>query len=64
MEKWQVDSEYDGEWLNDKYHGYGVCTSASGWKYVGTFKDGKFNGKGVWTHPDGRRYDGEWKDNC
>lgn len=57
-----IAHEYDGEWLDDKYHGQGVITWNIKSKYVGSFKNGKFDGHGVRTWDDGARYDGQWKD--
>ena len=30
---YQASDEYDGEWLNDKMHGYGTYTEANGRHY-------------------------------
>ncbi|MBI1250849.1 MAG: TIR domain-containing protein [Alphaproteobacteria bacterium] len=51
---------YEGEWLNDKRHGYGVYTWRSGALYLGAQREGPRTGAGVQSFPDGRRYEGEW----
>jgi len=53
---------YCGEIQDNKMHGQGTYTWASGAKYVGEYKDGKRHGQGTYTFPDGRKYVGEYKD--
>jgi hypothetical protein len=53
---------YEGEYLNDKGHGYGVYynrkTQA---KYEGYFKNGWEDGKGIKVYPNGASYKGNFK---
>jgi len=51
--------KYNGDWLNNRYHGYGTL-NFNGKKYEGEFKNGKRNGKGIHTCKY-LKYDGEWK---
>ena len=53
--------KYDGEWKDDKRHGWGTLTGANG-VYDGEWKDGAMHGRGTMTYADGTEYDGEWKD--
>jgi len=53
-------SEYEGEWLNDKPHGYGVMRYADGNQYFGNFMDGKRSGSGKMLWENGSRYEGTW----
>ena len=59
-------SQYKGEFLNGKSHGFGVLNAIhpdfKGHKYVGEFKDGKYNGQGTYTFANGEKYVGEYKD--
>ena len=38
---------YEGQFKNNKPHGFGVYESGSGFKFEGTFKDGKKHGMGL-----------------
>lgn len=53
--------KYDGEWLHDHRHGYGVQEWPDGAKYVGYWANGKAEGKGKFTHVGGDTYEGDWK---
>ena len=53
---------YEGEYLNDKKHGFGVYTWADGRQYHGMWKDGKQHGEGKYILPSGVQRRGEWKD--
>ena len=57
-------SQYKGEFLNGKRHGFGVVNvlhpDFKGDKYVGEFKDGTFHGQGTYFRADGRIGLGEW----
>ena len=59
-------SQYKGEFLNGKRHGFGVMNALhpdfKGDKYVGEYKDGNYNGQGTFTWADGEKYVGEFKD--
>ena len=56
------DSTYVGEFKNDKPHGQGTESLATGEKYVGKWKDGERHGQGTYTWADGAKYVGEHKD--
>ena len=55
-------SQYKGEFLNGKRHGFGVMNvlhpDFKGDKYVGEFKDGTFHGQGTYTFANGQKYVG------
>ena len=54
--------KYMGEFKNNKRHGYGAYTWASGNKYVGEYKNGKIHGQGTFSRPDGTIiHSGEWE---
>ena len=50
---------YDGEWKNDKYDGFGALYD-HGEKYTGDFKEGKFHGIGNLYKVNGDIYEGEF----
>ena len=54
---------YDGEWINDMWHGYGTL-KLSGTTYVGSFTNGKKSGFGK-INWDGKQqaYEGDWQEN-
>ena len=51
---------YEGEFIEQKYHGKGKFTDQHGNTYTGDFKDGKFHGEGSYITKDGREYQGEF----
>ena len=53
---------YEGQWVNDRFHGQGSMYWGDGEEYVGQWKDGKMDGQGTMTYADGRKYVGQWKD--
>lgn len=55
-----LSERYNGSWRDDKMHGEGSYTFASGCLYTGSFVDGAFEGQGTYTWPDGSRYTGQW----
>lgn len=62
-----VGTNYRGEWLNDRKHGYGVQTYKGGFmKYEGQWVNGKREGEGVFWVIEGKKmrksYIGLWKD--
>lgn len=54
-------SRYEGEWKNEKRHGYGIWTRPDGTKYAGEWIEGKPDGLGMLNNADGSVYNGEWK---
>ena len=50
---------YDGDWKNDKYDGFGALFD-HGEKYTGDFKEGKFHGIGNLYKVNGDIYEGEF----
>jgi len=57
--------EYNGEMLNGKRNGYGVCKYENGNVYLGEWKDNKYQGKGklIYSEGDSRDYlEGEFSD--
>lgn len=54
---------YEGAWEEDRMHGQGKMTFASGAVYEGAFVNDKFHGQGTYTWPDGRVYVGAFFEN-
>jgi hypothetical protein len=52
--------QYEGQWLNGNFHGYGALKFRNGEKYEGNFSKGTFDGKGSFFYDDGSQYDGNW----
>ena len=55
------DAYYDGEWVNDKYEGYGEESLPGGNNLEGYYTDGRLTSGHVYFG-DGREYEGEWSD--
>jgi hypothetical protein len=53
---------YEGEWKDDKAHGYGVYHHLNGATYEGEWVEDRQNGKGKETWPDGSIYVGNYSD--
>eukprot|EP00931_Biecheleriopsis_adriatica_P101959 TRINITY_DN76_c0_g2_i1.p1 TRINITY_DN76_c0_g2~~TRINITY_DN76_c0_g2_i1.p1 ORF type:complete len:239 (+),score=49.80 TRINITY_DN76_c0_g2_i1:52-768(+) len=59
------EETYDGEWLDDKQHGFGTHHWSDGRSYEGEYFRGKFHGKGRMEWDSGVEkmiYEGEYKD--
>ena len=57
------DKIYDGEWKNNKYHGYGQYFLRGQCRYEGNWENGKRNGDGIAYDQNGQEeYNGSWKD--
>ncbi|WP_166333201.1 MORN repeat-containing protein [Sphingobacterium chungjuense] len=54
---------YNGDWQQNKRHGYGVYNWKDGVRYEGEFRQDKREGKGSYYWPSGERYVGLWKNN-
>lgn len=54
---------YDGDWQNDKMHGYGTYFFTSSAVYTGQWSQGKMHGKGKIVNADGTSYVGDWAQN-
>ncbi|KAK6591123.1 hypothetical protein RS030_111737 [Cryptosporidium xiaoi] len=52
---------YEGEWLGENKHGYGVQRWPDGAMFKGNFSNGVASGYGVFIHTDGDKYEGEWQ---
>lgn len=55
-------SIYDGDWLDNKRHGYGRWTHPDGASYAGQWVDDKQHGEGTMIFADGTVYTGLWKE--
>jgi hypothetical protein len=53
-------NHYDGDYFNDKKHGYGIFTWASGNTYKGEYFEDERHGTGEMSWTDGTRYIGDW----
>ena len=54
---------YDGDWVNDKFEGFGIYQYSNGDYYKGEFKNGSFNGNGEYVCTEGTKYIGEFVNN-
>ncbi|XP_038682921.1 uncharacterized protein LOC119983323 isoform X2 [Tripterygium wilfordii] len=55
-----LSGRYEGDWVDDKYDGYGVETWARGSRYRGQYRQGFRLGYGVYRFYTGDLYAGEW----
>lgn len=53
---------YDGDWHNDKMHGFGIYNYSNGDIYEGEWEQNLHSGYGKYLFTDGSKYEGEWKD--
>ncbi len=65
MKRYPTGDTYDGEFLNDLYHGYGIYTWKNGNRYEGMWKNNRREGQGIWiwgeqSSSPGDRYQGQW----
>ena len=57
------DKIYEGDWKNNKYHGYGMYFMRGQCRYDGWWENGKRNGDGIAYDQNGNEeYNGTWKD--
>jgi len=57
------NEEYEGDWEDDKMHGFGVYKFTSGAKYEGQWNHGEMHGIGTMVYADGTSYNGSWEHN-
>lgn len=55
-----MSGRYEGDWIDEKYDGYGVETWAKGSRYRGQYRQGLRHGFGVYRFYTGDVYAGEW----
>ncbi|GMN48285.1 hypothetical protein TIFTF001_017469 [Ficus carica] len=55
-----MSGRYEGNWVDEKYDGYGVETWARGSRYRGQYRQGLRHGFGVYRFYTGDVYAGEW----
>ena len=51
---------YEGEWFNDKAHGFGIYKHINGAIYEGEWENDQQSGKGKESWPDGSVYTGDF----
>ena len=65
--KFRNRDEYEGDWMDDLMHGFGIFKwmtgSRSGDCYIGDWKEGRREGKGEYTYALGDKYEGMFKNN-
>lgn len=54
-------SRYEGQWKDNKRHGFGTFYWADGEHYVGEYVNDKRQGTGTYFWPNGEKYVGQWK---
>ncbi|XP_071686706.1 uncharacterized protein [Rutidosis leptorrhynchoides] len=57
---YNMNGRYEGDWVDQKYDGYGVETWAKGSRYRGQYRQGLRHGYGVYRFYVGDMYSGEW----
>ena len=55
-----IKSSYEGDMVEDFYHGNGKYTFEDGTIFIGSFSKGHFHGKGKLTYSNGNWIEGEW----
>ena len=58
--KYNNGNEYNGEWEDNKYNGFGTMSIKGVYKYIGFFKNNKREGEGMCTYESGEVYEGDW----
>ncbi len=51
---------YEGDFVDNKFHGKGMTTQPEGYKYVGDYVNGLPHGKGILILPNGTKYEGDF----
>ncbi|KAG1359234.1 putative phosphatidylinositol 4-phosphate 5-kinase 5 [Cocos nucifera] len=57
---YRMSGKYEGDWVDEKYDGYGVETWSRGSRYMGQYRQGLRHGFGVYRFYTGDVYAGEW----
>ena len=57
----EFDERYEGEFVDDQFHGKGTFYFANGSVYVGDWVNNKREGSGILYFADGDRYEGEFR---
>lgn len=57
---YNMKGRYEGDWVDQKYDGYGVETWAKGSRYRGQYRQGLRHGFGMYRFYTGDVYAGEW----
>ncbi|KAJ9556123.1 hypothetical protein OSB04_010737 [Centaurea solstitialis] len=57
---YNLNGRYEGDWVDQKYDGYGVETWAKGSRYRGQYRKGLRHGYGIYRFYTGDVYGGEW----
>ncbi|XP_059657687.1 uncharacterized protein LOC132304144 [Cornus florida] len=57
---YHMSGRYEGDWVDERYDGYGVETWAKGSRYRGQYRQGLRHGAGVYRFYFGDVYAGEW----
>ena len=60
MKKASNDRDHEGQYLDDKKHGYGVFEWPDGRKYKGNWENGKQHGRGLYVGSNQVEREGEW----
>ena len=61
--EWKDGRKYQGEYLDDKKHGYGIFKWYDGRQYAGYWANGHQHGLGVYTKPtENKTKYGLWED--
>jgi len=59
---WQDGRTYEGQYEEDKKHGYGIYTWSDSKRYAGWWHNGKQHGLGVFISKEGKKKLGIWED--
>ncbi|KAG2676508.1 hypothetical protein I3760_12G055600 [Carya illinoinensis] len=57
---YHMSGRYEGDWIDEKYDGYGVETWVKGSRYRGQYRQGLRHGIGLYKFYTGDVYAGEW----